>query len=144
MQMRLKAVQHSRTPGGAPEIINNTFRKEYWNYVDFPHTQSVLSRASEMGSPTNPPWAPGSDKTQGQGSFGPFTGALAITTYKNLKKETNHTFDSLFTKTGWAWHVTINIYRKTSKWQQSNLRVMSGDRGLLGQMPLKYTISLPR
>ncbi len=32
----------------------------------------ILSRASEVGSPTNPPWAPGSDKTQGQGSFGPF------------------------------------------------------------------------
>ncbi len=31
----------------------------------------VLSRASEAGSPTN---RPGSDKTRGQGSFGPSTG----------------------------------------------------------------------
>ncbi len=36
----------------------------------------ILSRASELGSPTNPPWGPGSDKTRGQGSFGPFTGGL--------------------------------------------------------------------
>ena len=27
----------------------------------------ILSRASEAGSPTNPPWALGSDKTRGQG-----------------------------------------------------------------------------
>ena len=38
----------------------------------------MLSRASEVGSPTNSPWAPGSDKTRGQGSFGPFTGGLPI------------------------------------------------------------------
>ncbi len=31
----------------------------------------ILSRVSEVGSPTNPPWAPGSNKTRGQGSFGP-------------------------------------------------------------------------
>ena len=31
----------------------------------------ILSRASEAGSPTN---CPGSDKTRGQGSFGPSTG----------------------------------------------------------------------
>ena len=30
---------------------------------------NILSRASEVGSPTNPPWAPGSDKTRGQGSL---------------------------------------------------------------------------
>ena len=34
----------------------------------------VLSRASEVGSPTNPPRAPSSDKTWSQGSFGPSTG----------------------------------------------------------------------
>ncbi len=28
----------------------------------------ILSLASEVGSPTNPPWAPGSNKTRGQGS----------------------------------------------------------------------------
>ncbi len=37
-----------------------------------------LSRAIEVGSPTNPPWAPGSDKTLGQGS---------LTTYKNFKQK---------------------------------------------------------
>ncbi len=47
----------------------------------------VLSRASEVGSPTNPPWAPGSDKTQGQGSFGLFTGGLAIIAYTKIKKK---------------------------------------------------------
>ncbi len=41
-----------------------------WN----PDTTDTLSRASEVGSPTNPPWTPGSDKTRGQGSFGPSTG----------------------------------------------------------------------
>ena len=35
---------------------------------------SILLHASKVGSPTNPPWAPGTDKTQGQGSFGPSTG----------------------------------------------------------------------
>ncbi len=38
----------------------------------------IVSRASEAGSPTNLPWAPGSDKTLGQGSFGPFTGGLDL------------------------------------------------------------------
>ncbi len=32
----------------------------------------ILSRASEAGSPTNPPWAPGSGKTRGQGSYTKF------------------------------------------------------------------------
>ncbi len=36
----------------------------------------ILSRASGEGSPTN---RPGSDKTQDQGSFGPFTGGLSLT-----------------------------------------------------------------
>ena len=37
-----------------------------------------VSHASEVGSPTNPPaWAPDSDKTWGQGSFGPFTGGFS-------------------------------------------------------------------
>ncbi len=40
-----------------------------WIYI-------VLSHASEVGSPTNPPWAPGSDKTRGQGSFGRLTKGL--------------------------------------------------------------------
>ncbi len=29
----------------------------------------ILSHAREVGSPTNPPWASGSDKTRGQGIF---------------------------------------------------------------------------
>ncbi len=33
--------------------------------------------------------------------------SLALTTYKNFKKKTDRTFDPLFTKTGWTWHVTI-------------------------------------
>ena len=37
-----------------------------------------MSRASEVESPTNPSWAPGSDKTRGQGSLGPFTGGLDL------------------------------------------------------------------
>ena len=35
---------------------------------------NILSPASEVGSSTNPPWAPGSNETRGQGSFGPSTG----------------------------------------------------------------------
>ncbi len=46
------------------------------------HSIYKLSRASEAGSPTN---GPGSDKTQGQGSFGPSTGGPDL--YKNLKKK---------------------------------------------------------
>ncbi len=37
---------------------------------------NILSRASEAGSPTN---RPGSDKTRGQGSFGPSTGGPDLT-----------------------------------------------------------------
>ncbi len=43
--------------------------------------RTILSRTSEVEYPTNPPWAPGSDKTWGQGSFGLFT---AITTYTKI------------------------------------------------------------
>ncbi len=76
--------------------------------IGLSHICNILSRASEVGSPTSPPWAPGSDKTRGQGSFGPFTGGLvpnltilAIATDKKLKKkEMDRTFDPLFTKTG--------------------------------------------
>ncbi len=65
--------------------------------------EAILSCASEAGSPTN---RPGSDKTRGQGSFGPSTiGGNHLD--KNFNR-TNRTFDSPdFTKTGWAWHVTI-------------------------------------
>ncbi len=53
--------------------------------------------ACQRGGVSNkPPWAPGSDKTLGQGSFDPFTGGPI----QNLKKETDRTFDPLFTKTG--------------------------------------------
>ena len=57
---------------GRQTIINkrNIFIMVY--ICDFSSTiYSILSRASEAGSPTN---RPGSDKTQGQGSFGPSTG----------------------------------------------------------------------
>ncbi len=46
------------------------------------HFHYILSRASKVGSPTNPPWAPGSDKTRGQGSRPSSHNYL----YKNLKK----------------------------------------------------------
>ena len=38
--------------------------------------------ASKAGSPTNPAWAPGSDKTRGQESFGPSTGGPDLTIVK--------------------------------------------------------------
>ncbi len=75
---------------------------------------NILSRASEAGSPTN---RSGSDKTRGQGSFGPSTGGPDLQgslqpaeltrgkldkhlDKKNLKG-TNRTFDlPFFTKTG--------------------------------------------
>ncbi len=47
-------------------------------FIANPNGRIVLSRSCEVGSPTNPPWAPGSDKTRGQGSFGPFTGGLNL------------------------------------------------------------------
>ncbi len=65
------------------------------------------------GVSNEPPWAPGSEKRWGQGSFGPFTGGvdlrgslqpaelnqmsnmatLTITTYENFLKKTDRTFD---------------------------------------------------
>ncbi len=41
----------------------------------------ILSRASEAGSPTN---RSGSDKTRGQGSFGPSTGGPDLIHVKHL------------------------------------------------------------
>ncbi len=50
--------------------------------------------ACQRGGVSNkPPWAPGSDKTRGQGSFGPFTGGLDLFNYlekKFKKKEKQH------------------------------------------------------
>ena len=40
----------------------------------------ILSHAGGVGVSNKPPRAPGSDKTQGQGSFGPFTGGQNLTT----------------------------------------------------------------
>ncbi len=54
--------------------------------------------------------ARGSDKTQGQGSFGPSTGGPDI---KILKRNEPHIWFAFFTKTGWAWHVP------TSRWISS-------------------------
>ena len=39
------------------------------NKPAFHNLSIILSRASELGSPTNPPWAPGSNKTWGKGSL---------------------------------------------------------------------------
>ena len=39
------------------------------------------------GVSNKPPRTPGSDKTRGQGSFGPFTGGLYLTLPKNYKKK---------------------------------------------------------
>ena len=73
----------------------------------------ILTACQRGGVSNKPPWAPGSDKTRGQGSFGPFTGGLpnltilAITTYKKFKKKRTVHLTRFFTKTGWAWHVTL-------------------------------------
>ncbi len=50
--------------------------------------------------------APGSKKTWGQRSFGPFTGGLTSPTQK-FKKEERTVHWTHFTKAGWTWHVTI-------------------------------------
>ncbi len=61
--------------------------------------------------------APGSDKTRGQGSLGPFTGGLSSNTTQNFeKKRTVHW--TRFTKTGWTWHVTIYLCTKGNKAQR--------------------------
>ena len=78
-----------------PHRAKRSQKKDGCFYLSFGMTPTfkeynVLSRASEVGSPTSSPWAPGSDKTR----------VPAITTDKNLKKETDRTFDPLFTKTG--------------------------------------------
>ncbi len=55
----------------------------------------ILSCVSEAGSPTN---RPGSDKTLGQGSFGPSTGGSDLQGNhldKNFKKDEPHTWFAL-------------------------------------------------
>ncbi len=99
------------------------------------------------GVSNKPPRAPGSNKTLGQGSFGPFTGgrrtgfnkalvqsglhtlkyldkANLITLPKNLKKEERTVHWTRFAKTGWTWHVTVyrsmydqNYQQVCSSWQ---------------------------
>ncbi len=63
---------------------------------------NILSRAIKAGSPTN---RSGSDKTRGQKSFGPSTGGPDL--QGSLKRNEPHIWFAFFTKTGWAWHVTI-------------------------------------
>ncbi len=91
---------------GSPSKQNRTGVIRKWNYGRGQWNFSsilrvfILSRASEAGSPTNPPWAPGSDKTRGQGSFGAFTGGLDLlgepdyfshdSLYKILKRNKPH------------------------------------------------------
>ncbi len=57
------------TPG---EQILKKIRIRFENILRRSPLPFVLSRASEVGSPTNPPWAPGSDKTRGQGALQKF------------------------------------------------------------------------
>ena len=38
---------------------------------------------------------------------------------EKFSKETDRTFDPLFTKAGWAWHGTIYMYGKGTKWKMS-------------------------
>ncbi len=61
------------------------------------------------GVSNKPPWAPGSDKTWGQGPFGPFTGGLdlrgslqpaELNQEKLKKKETDRTFDPFLLRQG--------------------------------------------
>ena len=62
------------------------------NFLEnFKSGTNILSRASEAGFPTN---RPGSDKTRGQGSFGPSTGG------PDLKERIAHLIRLIFTKTG--------------------------------------------
>ncbi len=76
-----------------------------WTY-----TQNIV--ACQRGGVSNkPPWAPGSDKTQGQGSFGPFTGGLNL--QKILKRNGSYNWP-VFTKTGWTWYVTIYMTSQTT------------------------------
>ncbi len=62
--------------------------------------------ACQQGGVSNKPHrAPDSDKTRGQGSFGPFTGGLNLTllviaTYKNFKERTDRTFDPFLPRQG--------------------------------------------
>ncbi len=60
------------------KLLDSDFLKKFPPsiLITVSHDKNVLSRASELGSPTNPPWAPGSDMTRGLGSFGQFTGGL--------------------------------------------------------------------
>ena len=63
----------------------------------------ILSPASEVGSPTNPPWAPGSNKTWGRGILWSVHRWIAIATEIFFKKKwtvNGPYMDPLFTKTG--------------------------------------------
>ncbi len=50
----------------------------------------------QVGSPTNPPWAPGGEKTRGQGSFDYFSPNYL----ERFKKETDCTFDHFLLRQG--------------------------------------------
>ncbi len=52
---------------------------KYSNSIKESSESGLYIVACQRGGVSNkPPWAPGSDKTQGQGSFGPFTGGLDL------------------------------------------------------------------
>ncbi len=74
-----------------------SYSKSGVTFLSVPHSnrnENDYIVACQRGGVSNkPPWAPGSDKTQGQGS-------LAITTYNKFKKETDRTFDPFLLRQG--------------------------------------------
>ena len=99
-------------------VSNGNFHEVFISYVNRVSTEELKNTLSTCakegkdivacrrgGVSNKPPWAPGSDKTRGHGSFGPFTGelpnvtVLAITTYKNFKKK-------------WTVHLTRFLLRR--------------------------------
>ncbi len=93
----------------------------------------ILVRAGKVagGVSNEPPRAPGSDKTRDQGSFGPLTGGLILTstgeppTYRVTQRVTGQCLVTAWSQGGFMetlprWHATIPIltgtYACKSEW----------------------------
>ncbi len=64
IQFQFKFQRHWKTPKSDSNSNSGIGVAHQWWQTN------ILSHASKVGSPINPPWALGSNKTRGQGSFG--------------------------------------------------------------------------
>ncbi len=110
---------------------SNIFAIEsYAQFLMLVNQATILSHASEAGSPTN---LSGSDKTWGQGSFGPSTGGPDL--HKNFKRNELQQFCTR-TKPDQAL-VSSNLNRKQTGGNPSGIIEMARDRPGVPKDPKK-------